>query len=309
MTPTLELDYQAFVHRARASEAFVVSAAELSAGVFDVLLRVPASSSTGQGDAGHHYFGDGIPGGAVADDLFLQEAARQACTLIVHAFHGLPMDHSFLVRSWSYRPGIAPAESATHVRATVTTSNPQHRKGNLTRLTSHVALGLTAHDDSLGRVEVDATYLERTRYAALRSHGRQTPAPLSSELPPRDDSGLPRAELVGRVGADNVLIDATDAGGMTLSIPFEHQTFFDHPLDHVTMLLAVEAARQRVLFDCDPAPAGDAVRLGYDVTFPGMLELDSPITLSRREESPTTIAFEQSGVTRAVVTVTDGYRL
>ncbi|HWS35617.1 MAG TPA: AfsA-related hotdog domain-containing protein [Actinoplanes sp.] len=117
---------------------------------------------------------------------------------------------------------------------------------------------------------IDPGVYRRLRRTAL-PHGPGTPPPVPAMPPDR----------VGRAGTGNVVIGP--AGGTRRGYPLrvltDHPVFFDHALDHVPGMLAIEALRQAAVVG---AGLPGARLTAVDAQFDGFLELDRDCTVIPR---------------------------
>ncbi|MFJ5233126.1 ScbA/BarX family gamma-butyrolactone biosynthesis protein [Kitasatospora sp. NPDC088391] len=284
-----DLDYvrtvdRTLLHRRALSEVFLTSAVRVDKHRFWAGAQLPPS---------HPYFTDHLVEGQVIDPLLLLECCRQAETYAAHVFHGVPADGKFILRSWSWRQlGRAPrlAGGPAELAIQVTAGNPQSRDGVLRGLDYDMDLWIG--DAPVGSVRLSASYLPGALYGPVRAHGRGgSRPPLSDAAAPLHRGAAVAPHLVGRVRPENVVLAGVRADGeetvADLRVLAGHPSMFDHPLDHVPGMVAVEAARQLALLVANDR-RGSVTRqvvTSLHGDFTRYIELDAPTTLHARRDA------------------------
>lgn len=269
------------LHRSALSEVFLTSAGAVDDHRFIAGAQLPPA---------HAYYTDHLTDRRFPDPLLLLECCRQAETYGAHAFHRVPADAKFVLRSWSWeeQPGVPvePARGPAELTMAVGTANPQVRDGALRGLDYTMDLRLAGRP--LGTVRMSASYLPAELYRPVRMHGRGSRPPLSDSplLRPEGPAAPPRA--VGRAREENVVLAALRVGAdeaeARLRVLTDHPSMFDHALDHVPGMVAMEAARQLALAAADGRDdaAGRPRVLALHGDFQRYIELDAPTVLRAR---------------------------
>jgi hypothetical protein len=110
------------------------------------------------------------------------------------------------------------------------------------------------------------------------------------------------------MGSDLRLPESLDVRGDELLVDQRHPFFFDHPLDHVSGMLLLTALLERVRASEGDAER-DAGRMGIDLEFHRLCELDRPVTLfAERADDVHTVAAMQddSAVCSGAITLVPG---
>lgn len=277
------------VHRASVSEVFVTDLGTLGSDTFHVAAQWPRARC---------YFGPTST--SRHDSMLLPETMRQAGLAIAHRFYGVPQGFSFVFHEISFdttedafRLNGRPAD----MMLMATCRDIRRRSGNL----GGMRVCFTIYRDGVwvGTGEGRLSCVSDAAYARLRS-GRSIspPAPLPTPVAP---------SAVRRDRAEDVVLSAVDRdvdGDHTwaLRVDRSHPVIFDHPVDHVPGMVALEAARQAALLELDRP---DALPIACDFAFARYIELDERcLVYAHPQLAPTglgrvRVRLEQCGHTAA----------
>lgn len=297
------------LHRSALSEVFLTSASAVDEHRFVAGAQLPPA---------HAYYTDHLTHDRTPDPLLLLECCRQAETYGAHAFHQVPRDAKFVLRSWSWEQhdsAVAPPAGPAELTMDVTTANPQLRDGELRGLEYRMELSLGGAP--LGVVRMAASYLPARLYQPLRTGGRGSLPPLSDSPRFRPERRAAAPRKVGRTRLENVVLAALRVGASEaearLRVLTDHPSMFDHALDHVPGMVAMEAARQLALAAAgDPRDTDGRLRvLALYGEFQRYIELDAGTDLRAlvREEGHRTrvgVTFRQGSAVTCTVTVVLG---
>jgi hypothetical protein len=266
------------LHRRALSEVFLTDSQQVHERAYLAAAQLPAL---------HAYYTDHVRADAL-DPLLLLECARQAETYGAHAYFGVPLGTSFVLRRWSMtlRAGRSRPSGPAELRMAVQTNSARHILGALRNLTYDVDLFLGGH--GLGNVQIGVAYLPRHAYRAVRARRRAGNAPPTSEGLIAADVALSRPAVpvvaparVGRSLPANVVLYeplfGSDTVNAQIRVPLAHPSMFDHPQDHLPGMVMMEAARQLGLLvvHADHGAAPRSVELvGFTATFSQYAELD-----------------------------------
>ncbi len=237
------------------------------------------------------------------DPLLLAETIRQVGLLLCHEAYQIPPEHRFLMDRMAYeadldglRAGGAPAEIVLVVRA--------QELRRRTRSASAVRLDVEFLRDEtpVGRGSGWVRCLDPLLYQRIRS-----PQCLQETVREQQPAPLPPAE-VGLLEADDVVLGhCHQPGEWPLRILTEHPVLFDHPLDHVPGMLALEGMRQasRAILGWPHAQLTTC-----DITFSRFVDLDEPSSIRAEVQQRATASaciamlFSQAGHAAAQGNVT-----
>jgi hypothetical protein len=221
------------VHRVSASEVFVTDMRVTGFNTFEVDARWP-------GD--HDFYGPTTR--YSHDPMLLVESMRQAGLMIAHVAFEVPGEFKFITHEKRF--DIAPGGLYTDGDAAVdvviaVTAHDIRRRG---RGFAGMLFEYTCFRDGrpIATAAIRWSCVSAAGYARLRG-GHVDTAPS-----PSPDTVVVRPELVGRTDEINVMIaENPDGPGWLLRLDPLHPVVFDHPVDHVPGMAAVEAARQAAL--------------------------------------------------------------
>ncbi|MBB1030375.1 hypothetical protein G6027_05640 [Dietzia sp. SLG310A2-38A2] len=261
--------------------------------------------------AGHALYNDREQ--PFVDPLLVLEAARQSAILCCLRHLGAAPDACFVVRSAELRivhplrhePGDPPWDVILHCHPDDLRTIDGELAGGTLRMTLH------ANDVAVASISFAFSALAPELYRSLREPGMQRARDHTPATPPRY---LPlEPGHLGRKNADNVVIAAPDAEtprDWPVIVRTDHAGFFDHPLDHVSAAVIVEACRQAAHATC-PALAVTGDLVSMHARFSAFAELGPPlyarvadVPLSTHEEASLTVSLIQLGASIATVDVT-----
>lgn len=243
------------VHRSTVAEVFLTDWRRTSAATFCCAAQWPR---------GHSLYGTRQ---GQLDSMLVPETIRQIGILLGHVGYAVPRDHHFVMSDlgWECRPDLMRSSGGPlNVTADVEVDRLVQRGHHVRGYTVHVRFwhGTQLIAAGSGSVRcVPPKVYERLRWGSTpRSQGR----------PPTVPSTDPAS--VGRDAARDVVVGERNAAGWRhLRILTDHPVLFDHGLDHVPGMLALEAMRQAAV-----AAHGDpsATVRAASATFHSFLDLD-----------------------------------
>ncbi len=238
--------------------------------------------------AGHRFLGSTT--GRGSDPQLVAETLRQAGMLVAHVGYHVTYGHALAINSLTYevdeeliRPDARPSE----ITVEVVCREVRMRAGVLRGVRMHMALRRGA--EAVGVGQVTASCVSRTVQARLRGAARLSDDP---SLPRLGDPVQPA--LVGRDRPRDVLLSAGSAPGTwVLRAERDHPVLYDHPLDHVSAMAAMEAMRQAAQLTLGLSAT---ICQQVSVTFLRYIEHDEPCLV-------TPVEVRGAGADRAAVTV------
>lgn len=282
------------VHRWAISEVFLTDLIQLGPDEYAAAAQIPRS---------HHYFTDRAGQDTIVDSMLIMECCRQAATCVAHRGLHVPRDNGFHVSDWTLEltsfPTTAPGNPPEELSMDVRVLNAKSISGTIRAAQFYLQLSMSG--TTIGSCEIRAGYTPAENAQAVRVYHRKTDPSWSSSLPDTPPTGLVAPTLVGYRDARNVLLaDSQQQGHVVtarLTVLPSHATHFDHPQDHYTAMILMEAARQIALLLVGP----DARIMAYHSTFTRFAELDSPVRLEA--EIQKTYSEPGSAVGRAQIAV------
>ncbi|MEU7422428.1 ScbA/BarX family gamma-butyrolactone biosynthesis protein [Streptomyces sp. NPDC040750] len=284
------------VHRAAIAEVFLTDTVRTGEHSFLVAAQWPRD---------HALYSPGSDG--TSDPLLFMETIRQALVYLAHAYHDVPLGHRFIGFGSEFEItdpaalhiGGEPVPVVLEAQWVWVGNRPPHRYG------MRLEVVLTVGGRPCGHGTLQVAAVDDKRYSMLRGRGAEPRAVAATDPRPRP---LQRAHpaAVGRLRAkDCVLVRERAEGPWQLLIDVEHPIFFDHPSDHVPLMVTLEGFRQLghlLLHPGDtPRDAGHTL-LGMDVDCLAFGELDAPIDLVVRERE----VDAGSGTTRLTLDAVQG---
>ena len=274
------------VHRAAVSEVFLTSLFITGDGTFRVGAQWPRS---------HHFFG---PKSGLHDPMLLTETIRQATLAVAHQFYQVPQGSHFVMNEISYeineeglRLGCQPADLVL----TAVARDVRRRGKGIAGMT--LEFGCFRNNRRVGSGSVTWRCITSATYARVRGdHIDATPMPEKQPAPVAP-------QLVGRYQECDVVLAPSAMDNLWLvRVDTDHPVMFDHPVDHVPGMMAIEAARQAALLVMG-TPKG--VPLKGRFSFAHYVELDEPCVIAASAtpvaassgSSDVRVKFEQSGQT------------
>lgn len=332
------------VHRAAVAEVFLMDALQSARDRFLVAAQWPRDHAL--------YCPD--PAG-LSDPLLFAETIRQSLVYLAHRFHGVALTHRFVGREVEFhitdpeplRVGRQPLAPVLEARWTWLTCRPPQRYEM--RLEVELVIG----GRSCGHGAMHVICLDQRRYDVIRRRSGAAGAGgvgvggvggvggvagvggrPESGLQPGDTFTRVAPAEVGRLRAKDSLLEQDETGGRWRMRPDPgHPILFDHPSDHIPMMVALEGFRQVGHVIAHQAPRGGSVGGRPDLRAgpaPATLatawslravrmeclafgELDDPVMLEIEQDCPRTAAGQdrvlrigavQRGRTIAVATMT-----
>ncbi|WP_167450180.1 ScbA/BarX family gamma-butyrolactone biosynthesis protein [Streptomyces hyaluromycini] len=279
------------VHRAAVAEVFITDALQVSEGRFLVGAQWPRDHAL--------YYPDAQ---GVSDPLLLTETVRQAVVYLAHEYCGIPLGHRFVGSDTHFEitdhealvVGGTPLHVTLDARWSWVANRPPRRFGMQVEAVVSVA-GRECARAGLSVCAVDEKLYRRLRWRGAQGQGRDGAARVGHLAATR----LPAAD-VGRLRAKDSVLGRTEAGEWRLLVDLHHAVLFDHPGDHIPLMVTLEGARQlghRLVHRRHGAPAGAVLR-AVRVDCPAFAGLDEPVRLCAELQPPASA----SDVTRLRVT-------
>ncbi|MFI7406777.1 ScbA/BarX family gamma-butyrolactone biosynthesis protein [Streptomyces sp. NPDC049541] len=275
------------VHRAAVAEVFITDALQVGEGRFLVGAQWPRDHAL--------YYPDAQ---GMSDPLLLTETVRQALVYLAHEYCGIPLGHRFvgsdthfeITDHEAFLVGDAPLHVTLDVQWSWVANRPPRRFGMRVDAVMSVA-GRECARAGLSVCAVDEELYRRLRWRGRQEQGRDEAVRAGHSAATR----LPAAD-VGRLRAKDSVLGRTEAGEWQLLVDLHHAVLFDHPGDHIPLMVTLEGARQlghRLVHCRNDAPAGAVLR-AVQVDCPAFADLDEPVRLCA-ESQPSAAA---SDVTR-----------
>lgn len=259
------------MHKASAAEVFLTDAHQVGNDRFQV-------AAVWHRDRFLHHDGNGGPN----DPLLLVETVRQTLVHLSHHFYGVPRGHPFVLIDMDFdlqdsgparRPG-GPIPVVLDVACTRTSATPR-------RLGMTLEAVASVDGARLGRVRMRWEMMHPGLYELVRN---RTVPPVAAH----PEGALPRRlrrldpREAGYPHDDHVVLardPESTRGEFWLDPKPEHPVLFDHPSDHVSGMLLLEAFRQAV--GVVGAPRRTTVtRLA--AVFTAFGQLDAPVGITVR---------------------------
>lgn len=245
-TSTLELPLQQLefvqpvprhlVHRAAISTVLLTDSARLGEDRFLVAAQWPRDHAVHNPDA------DGR-----VDPLLFAETIRQMFVYLPHTYYGVPLTHRFIGDSLSFdleqtaevKVGTAPLNVVLDAEWTWTRG---HRAPHRYAMRLDVVLSIDGR--TCGRGSIAGIAVDDRRYALLRRRAAGAASVLGAASAPAQRAAVVPTR-VGRLRSkDCVLEEGAGTGEWWLRVDTGHATYFDHPSDHVPLMVALEGFRQ-----------------------------------------------------------------
>jgi hypothetical protein len=278
-----ELDFQRtvarrLVHRAAVAEVFVTDAVMVGEDHFLVGGQWPRDHALYHPDAQRR-----------SDPLLFAETIRQALVYLAHWHYEVPLEQRFVGYDMDFeitdpealRVGGRPIPVELEARWQWTDRRPPRRYG------ARLEVGLFVDGRSCGRGSLRVVALDERSYRIVRGRiGRPDAAPVDAgERSRRVEPGL-----VGRLrDKDSVLVPGSSAGEWLLRPDLDHAILFDHPTDHLPLMVMMEGFRQLghlMTHSVTPRPGGQAHTLvSAAVDCLAFAELDVPTRLVVRDNA------------------------
>ncbi|MGW8948771.1 ScbA/BarX family gamma-butyrolactone biosynthesis protein [Streptomyces sp. NPDC055709] len=221
------------VHRAAVAEVFVTDAVVLGEDHFLIGSQWPRDHALYHPDAQRR-----------SDPLLFAETIRQALVYLAHWHYGVPLTHRFVGHDMDFeitdpgalcvagRPVPVELEAWWHW----TDSRPPRRYG------ARLEVRLSAAGRECGRGSLRVVALDERSYQVLRRRGAGAGPVVAPAV------GTPRRVEPGLVGRlrhkDSVLVPGSSADEWQLRVDLDHAILFDHPTDHLPLMVLLEGFRQ-----------------------------------------------------------------
>ncbi|MDN3029362.1 ScbA/BarX family gamma-butyrolactone biosynthesis protein [Streptomyces sp. S.PB5] len=260
------------VHRAAVAEVFITDALQVGRDRFLVGAQWPRDHAL--------YYPDAQ---GVSDPLLLTETVRQALVYLAHEYCGIPLGHRFVGSDTHFditdHAALVVGDTPLHVTLDVQWSwlanRPPRRFGMRVDAVVSVA-GRECARAGLSVCAVDEELYRRLRWRGKQGQGHDGTDRAGHCAATR----LPAAD-VGRLRAKDSVLGRTEAGEWQLLVDLHHAVLFDHPGDHIPLMVTLEGARQlghRLLHRRSDASA-QAVLRAVQVDCPAFANLDEPVRL------------------------------
>jgi hypothetical protein len=274
------------VHRAAIAEVFLTDAVRTDEHSYLVAAQWPRD---------HALYSPGSDG--TSDPLLFLETIRQSLVYLAHAFYDVPLTHRFIGFGSEFeitdpaalRIGGEPVPVVLEAQWLWVGNRPPNRYG------MRLEVVLTVGGRICGRGALHVVAVDGKRYTMLRGRGAKPAGAAVSGPAPRAVERVDPA-AVGRLRSkDSVLVREQGDEPWQLLIDVEHPIFFDHPSDHVPLMVTAEGFRQLGHLLLHPAGRADLAGvidinrsaghslLGMELDCLAFGELDEPIDLVVRE--------------------------
>ncbi|WP_202565902.1 ScbA/BarX family gamma-butyrolactone biosynthesis protein [Agreia sp. COWG] len=255
---------------------------------------------SGQWPRRHFYYQ--VDNGRV-DAVLIAETLRQATILVAHSFYDIPMDQRFLMKGIQLslvERWCAALVASAEIDMIVNVDNVRSNTSGVYRLRTNVEF--FAGGDLIARGVGDLQLLAPRVYDRMRgSRAHRSIAPC--EVATSDISNL-----MGNRGASISSRTTLSTGPWDVLIDARHPVFFDHPVDHLPGMLALEVMRQVA-----QAVTGreDHDIVDFDGEFARFVELDLSFSVEKIEataaehgQAPLQLRVCQEGQTAILATLT-----
>ncbi|MFD0330867.1 ScbA/BarX family gamma-butyrolactone biosynthesis protein [Streptacidiphilus monticola] len=228
------------VHRAAVAEVFVTDAVRAGSGEeerFLVAAQWPRDHALYHPDRAGR-----------TDPLLFAETIRQAMVYVAHSFLDVPLGRRFIGSGLSFRitepDALGDSGAPLSVVLDVRRRPVERPLPGRTPLALDVDLLVDGRPCGFG--SIDATAVDERRYTLLRGRGAAAAADAAHAAP-----ALLRPVPARRVGRlrdkDSVLgrpVGAPESDAWHLRVDLGHAVLFDHPTDHLPLMVLLEGFRQ-----------------------------------------------------------------
>lgn len=280
------------VHRAAVAEVFVTDAFPMGDDRYLVAAQWPRDHALYHPDAS-----------GLTDPLLLTETVRQALVYLAHEYYEIPLDYRFIGCDTDFEitdpeallVGDAPLHVVLDARWSWVDNKPPRRFG------MRLEVVVTVAGRECGRGSLRVFAVDERRYGLLRWRGAGDRA---------DDGGqgnkgavvtrMPTT-AVGRLRAKDCVLGRTDTGEWRLLFDLKHAVLFDHPGDHIPLMVTLEGFRQlgHHLVGHRPGVPQGSVLSTLRMDCLAFAELDEPVLLDVEEQNSPS---DRPGTTRLRVT-------
>ncbi|MFG2095420.1 ScbA/BarX family gamma-butyrolactone biosynthesis protein [Streptomyces sp. NPDC048612] len=273
------------VHRAAMTEVFLTDAVKVGDDAFLVAAQWPRDHSLYHPDLSGR-----------TDPLLFAETIRQALVYLAHEYYDVPLGHRFVAYDLDFqitdasalRVAGAPHAVVLEARCATVGHRPPRRHG------LRMEVVLTVDGEVCGRGGFRFVAVDERVYRALRARNS---VPGDHVAPASAGTGgsatSVSAEAVGRLRGKDCVLERMEPGGeWRMRVDTDHAILFDHPSDHLPLMVAMEGFRQlgHLLTHDDPsgglgqAPAAPHTLVSCAVTCHLFAELNLPVSLAVRDD-------------------------
>ncbi|MES5825251.1 ScbA/BarX family gamma-butyrolactone biosynthesis protein [Streptomyces sp. RG80] len=283
------------VHRAAVAEVFITDALQVGEDRFLVGAQWPRDHAL--------YYPDAQ---GMCDPLLLTETVRQALVYLAHEYCGIPLGHRFVGSDTHFEitdhEALVVGDTPLHVTLDVQWSWVANRPPR--RFGMRVDAVVSVAGRECARAGLSVYAVDEGLYRRLRWRGVERQEPDEAARVEHCAATRLSAADVGRLRAKDSVLGRTEAGEWRLLVDLHHAVLFDHPGDHIPLMVTLEGARQlgyRLLHRHHDACAGAVLR-AVRMDCPAFADLDEPVRLCA-ELQPPPIA---SGVTGLLIRAVQG---
>lgn len=225
------------VHRASVAEVLLTDSAQLDDMTFLVAAQWPRDHALYHPDAADR-----------ADPLLFAETVRQMFVYLAHAYLSVPLTHRFIGDTLSFelddtaplKVGATPLNVVLDARWTWQGSRPPRRYG------MRLDVVLTVDGRRCGSGSISGIAVDDRMYALLRNRdasGREESSCDTVGVPWVPRPVTPAA--VGRLRTKDMVLERNPLDReWRLRVDTSHAIYFDHPSDHVPVMVSLEGFRQ-----------------------------------------------------------------
>ncbi|MGY1502787.1 ScbA/BarX family gamma-butyrolactone biosynthesis protein [Streptomyces sp. QTS52] len=278
------------VHRSSVSEVFVTDGLHTGGAEFVVAAQWPRDHALYHPDENGRY-----------DPLLFAETLRQAHFYAAHTFFGVPLGHRFVGQDLSFeitdpaalRVGAAPLAVLLDGTWEWQGGTPARRAG------ARMDVSLVVDGRVCGRGHARGLIVDERRYGLLRRRAAEAAgvgeAPVGHGPEAVADTALVPPHRVGRQRRKDCVLERVATGApdrqWRLRSDQDHAILFDHPTDHVPLMVMLEGFRQlghlTVHESAQGAAAGEEFVLsGLALDCAAFGELGAPVQLAVVEDVP-----------------------
>ncbi|MFE9775092.1 ScbA/BarX family gamma-butyrolactone biosynthesis protein [Streptomyces sp. NPDC005931] len=222
------------VHRSSIAEVFITDGLRVDQDEFVVAAQWPRDHALYHPDENR-----------LSDPMLFAETLRQGMGYVAHRYRGFRLGTAFIVRELGFeitdhaplRVEGVPLAAVLEGRWAWDGTGPRGRAG------ARMDFGLTVNGRACGRGSASMLMLDERRYGLLRR--------LTGEVAPgghaggRGDASRVPPHRVGRLRwRDCVLEQGDGADDWLLHVDRGHAVLFDHPTDHIPLMVLMEGFRQ-----------------------------------------------------------------
>lgn len=270
------------VHRSSIAEVFVTDGCRTSDSRFSVAAQWPRDHAL------YHPDEQGL-----SDPMLFAETLRQALLYVAHEYCEVPLGHRFVGRDLSFDITDPAALRIVGVPVPVVLEAEWTWEGGRPR-GARLDVRLLVGGKSCGTGTIRVFVMDDRRYGLLRRMAWGGDAPPVPVRAAGEDSAAPLVppRRVGRLRwKDCVLERCWPGGDWQLRLDRDHAVLFDHPTDHVPLMVLMEGFRQLghlCVHERVEEPLGDRAYalVGAQVECAAFAELDAPIRLLVEQSVP-----------------------